>query len=289
MFSYRHAFHAGNHADVLKHAVLIAIVRHLVQKPTPITVIDTHAGVGIYDLTDKFAATSGEAASGIALLQTQPREQLSPLLVDYLEVIDQFNVAADKANVYPGSPLIIHKLLRPTDRLKLFELHPTDAPLLANNIAQLHAGRQVTAMAKDGFAAAKALLPPPSRRGLVLCDPSYEVKTDYAAVVAMLGEGLKRFATGTYCLWYPLLERPEARALPQQLMKLSQAAGRQWLHVQLQVKASAPVQAKQGLHGSALFVVNPPYTLAEQLRQALPILVGALAQDDGARWQLDLT
>ncbi len=282
MFSYRHGFHAGNHADVLKHSVLIAILKYLLQKPVPIMVVDTHAGAGIYDLNDVFAQTSGESLHGIVRLR-QTTEPSAQLLLDYLELINSFGATA-----YPGSPLIIQRFLRETDKLKLFELHPTEVPLLEKNMAQLRVGRQVSVLVKDGFAGVKQFLPPPSRRALVLCDPSYELKTDYAEVLAMLEDSLKRFATGTYCIWYPLIERPETAHFAKHLCNIASDAGRSWLHAQLMVKSSAPTQAKQGLPGSAVFIVNPPYTLGANLAQALPQLVNALAQDAGAAYDIQV-
>jgi 23S rRNA (adenine2030-N6)-methyltransferase len=291
MFSYRHGFHAGNHADVLKHAVLISVVRHLLLKDTPIMVVDTHAGAGLYRLDDSFAQTSGEAQGGVGRLyqslQQTPPIQLTSLLSDYLTALAQFNVAPSH-QVYPGSPLLVQKLLRGTDKLKLFELHPTDSQTLLNNVMQLRAGRQVAAFMQDGFAGVKKFVPPPSRRGLVLCDPSYEVKTDYAMVVSMLADALKRFATGTYFIWYPAIERREAHELPRQLKAVAQAAGKPWLHAQLMVKSASATEAKLGLPGSGVFIVNPPYTLEAALRPALAQLKTFLAQDIGAASHLEV-
>ncbi len=210
MFSYRHAFHAGNHADVLKHTVLIAIVRHLRQKDTALAVFDTHAGAGLYRLDGDYAQTSGEAADGFVKLVTlqelaggaaaKPATgSLAPVIADYLALVASFNNGGSH-KVYPGSPFIIQRLLGERDKLKLFELHPTDAKTLSANIAQLQAGRQVAVLREDGFEGLKKFLPPPARRALVLCDPSYEIKTDYTRVVATVADALQRFATGTYAV-----------------------------------------------------------------------------------------
>ena len=222
MFSYRHAFHAGNHADVLKHLVLIATLDHMLEKETALTVVDTHAGAGLYRLDGDYAGTSGEAAEGVLRLVADPKaapapapapatttaakkaakEAEAPLadaLARYLEVIHDFN-AKGGARVYPGSPFIVQHLLRDHDRLKLFELHPTDSRTLTANIAQLEAGRQIAVLHEDGFGSATKFLPPPSRRALVLMDPSYELKTDYGRVLDFMAEALKRFATGTLSL-----------------------------------------------------------------------------------------
>ena len=179
MFSYRHAFHAGNHADVLKHTVLLAILRHMVQKDTPFTVFDTHAGAGLYRLDGDFAKTSEEAAEGFLKLMAAPaKEPFAPVLQDYVDMVASFNQQGSH-RVYPGSPFVIQRLLRDRDKLKLFEIHPTDTKTLTANVAQLEAGRQVAILREDGFEGIKKFLPPPSRRALVFCDPSYEMKTDY--------------------------------------------------------------------------------------------------------------
>jgi len=294
MFSYRHAFHAGNHADVLKHTVLIAMLRHLTQKEAALTVLDTHAGAGLYRLDSEFADTSGEAAEGIQrLLASGNDEPLAPALQDYLDLIASFN-SKNNWRVYPGSPFIIQRLLREHDLLKLYELHPTDAKTLDANVAQLHAGRQVVVLREDGFGCVNKFLPPPSRRALLLCDPSYEIKNDYARVVAMATEALKRFATGTYAVWYPIIPRPEAHDLPRKLKTLATKLGKPWLHATLTVKSSklsaaaAQGEAKRpGLPASGMFVINPPHTLKGQLQPALPQLVKLLGQDRNAGFTLD--
>ena len=293
MFSYRHGFHAGNHADVLKHTTLIALLRHLTQKDTAITVLDTHAGAGLYRLDSRHALTSGEASQGIGRL-TSPSgsELLAPALRDYLDMVASFNQTGDW-RTYPGSPFIMQRLLRPQDKLVLFELHPTDAKALLSNVDQLRAGRQVDTRIEDGFEGVRALLPPPSRRGLVLCDPSYEIKTDYARVLAMLTDALKRFATGTYAIWYPLIARPEAHELPRRLKSLATKNRRPWLNASLTVKSNRSgtpqVDDHQGagLPASGIFVLNPPHTLKAALQEALPQMVRLLGQDRHAGFTLD--
>ncbi len=311
MFSYRHAFHAGNHADVLKHTVLIAVVRHLTQKDAPLAVFDTHAGAGLYRLDGDYARTSGEAAEGILRLVNptvaavdapatpggKPRPptsatELAPILQDYLDLVAGFNTKGSHT-IYPGSPFIMQSLLRERDKLKLFELHPTDAKALSANIAQLDAGRQVAVLREDGFEALKKFLPPPQRRALVLCDPSYEIKNDYQRVSAMIGDALTRFATGTYAIWYPIIPRPEAHDLPRKLKTLSNKAGKPWLMASLSVKSSkilvdaAGTQTRPGLPASGMFVINPPHTLKAALQVALPQMVAALAQDKHAQSALE--
>jgi 23S rRNA (adenine2030-N6)-methyltransferase len=291
MFSYRHAFHAGNHADVLKHTVLIATLNHLTQKETALTVIDTHAGAGLYRLDSEFAETSGEAAEGFRrLLEKQGQDALAPALQDYLDLVASFNPKGS-TRVYPGSPFIIQRLLREQDRLKLYELHPTDARTLDANIAQLDAGRQVAVLREDGFGCVSRFLPPPSRRALLLCDPSYEIKTDYARVTALVTEALKRFATGSYAVWYPIIPRPEAHDLPRRLKTLATKAGKPWLHATLTVKSSkmpAGEDAKRpGLPASGMFIINPPHTLKGLLQPVLPQLVQLLGQDRNAAFTLE--
>ncbi len=291
MFSYRHAFHAGNHADVLKHTVLIAVLRHLTQKDTALTCIDTHAGAGLYRLDSEFAETSGEAAEGFRrLLEKQGQEALAPVLQDYLDLVASFNPKGS-TRVYPGSPFIVQRLLREQDRLKLYELHPTDAKTLDANIAQLDAGRQVAVLREDGFGCVTKFLPPPSRRALLLCDPSYEIKNDYARVATLVSDALKRFATGTYAVWYPIIPRPEAHGLPRRLKTLATQAGKPWLHATLTVKSSkmAPGEdaKRPGLPASGMFIINPPHTLKGLLQPALPQLVKLLGQDRNAAFTLD--
>ncbi|MBC5764911.1 23S rRNA (adenine(2030)-N(6))-methyltransferase RlmJ [Ramlibacter albus] len=282
MFSYRHGFHAGNHADVLKHTVLIAVLKHLTAKPTAITVVDTHAGAGLYRLDDDFAATSGEAAEGIVRLRQQPPEPLAPLLADYLELVASFNKAGS-LKVYPGSPFVAQALLRPEakDKLRLFELHPTDSKALAAHVEQIEAQRMVTQVKADGFEGLKAHLPPPSRRGLVLIDPSYEIKTDYGKVTACVQDSLKRFATGTYMVWYPVIPRPEAHDLPRRLKTVTNNAGKPWLHAVLNIGHAEAKAERPGLTASGVFVINPPHTLKAGLKPALEQMVEALGQGRG--------
>jgi 23S rRNA (adenine2030-N6)-methyltransferase len=294
MFSYRHAFHAGNHADVLKHTVLIAALQYLTEKDAALTVLDTHAGAGLYRLDGDYARTSGEAGDGILRL-TAPAPgaaPLAPVLQAYVDLVRAFNQGA-ATKVYPGSPFIVQRLLRAHDKLKLFELHPTDMRALAGNVAQLNAGRQVAVLHEDGFEGIKKFLPPPARRALVLCDPSYEMKSDYGKVLEMVADSLKRFATGTYAVWYPIIPRPEAHDLPRRLKTLATKAGKSWLHATLTVKSSkitenAEGQTKRpGLPASGMFLINPPHTLKAALQLALPQMVERLGQDKHATHTLE--
>lgn len=293
MFSYRHAFHAGNHADVLKHTVLLAVLKHMAQKDTAFTVFDTHAGAGLYRLDGDYAQTSAEASQGfLKLVATQPAQPFAPAIQDYIDLVASFN-AQGQWKVYPGSPFIIQQHLRGRDKLKLFELHPTDTKTLTANIAQLEAGRQVAIEREDGFEGVKKFLPPPSRRALLFCDPSYEVKHDYARVSAMVADALQRFATGTYMVWYPIIPRPEAHDLPRKLKTLANKAGKSWLEATLTVKSSKLLHSEEGetirpgLPASGIFLINPPFTLKVVLKDALPQLAAILKQDQHATSTLE--
>ncbi|MDD3017692.1 MAG: 23S rRNA (adenine(2030)-N(6))-methyltransferase RlmJ [Comamonas sp.] len=292
MFSYRHAFHAGNHADVLKHTTLLAIAQYLVQKDTALSVIDTHAGAGLYRLDGDFANTSGEAQHGIVPIMAADPAKLAPALQSYVELVRSFNPGAQLRN-YPGSPALLAGLLRPQDRLRLFELLPQDARSLQGNMAQLEVPCPVQVLMEDGFAGVKRFVPPPSRRGLLLCDPSYEMKSDYAKVAALMEDCLLRFATGCYAVWYPIIARQQAHDVPRRLKTLATKAGKGWLHATLTVKSSklhtlpdGQVQ-RPGLPGSGMFIINPPFALRAALEPALPQMVQLLGQDKHAAFTLE--
>ena len=277
MLSYRHAFHAGNHADVLKHLIEIQLLRYLERKEKPFWYIDTHAGAGCYALDSGYAAQNAEYKSGIARLWD--RVDLPAPLEDYVALVKRRNPDGE-LKLYPGSPLVAFDLLRKQDKMRLFELHPTDSEILQRNLADQ--GSQVLIQTADGLAGLKALLPPPPRRALVLIDPSYEVKHEYQATVETLREALKRFATGTYAVWYPRLERPEARQLPDQLKMLRVKS---WLHVVLNVYA--PRESGFGMYGSGMFVINPPWVLHGMLQEVVPYLVKVLGQDGTGDYVLE--
>jgi 23S rRNA (adenine2030-N6)-methyltransferase len=289
MLSYRHAFHAGNHADVLKHMVLIQLLRYLNQKEAPYMVIDTHSGAGVYELDTGYAAKSAEHETGISKLWN--RDDFPEAVGDYVDFVRKMNPHGG-LRYYPGSPYCAYEVAREQDRLRLFELHPTDNKLLEDNFRKLEAhaaaqgksarGKRVMIQKADGFAGLKALLPPPSRRGLVLIDPPYEVKDDYRFVVATLKDALTRFATGTYAVWYPVLQRMESRQLPE---KLKQLPGNGWLNVTLSISTPAPDGF--GLHSSGMFVLNPPWTLEKTLKECMPYLVSTLGNDVGAGFTLE--
>jgi 23S rRNA (adenine2030-N6)-methyltransferase len=291
MLSYRHAFHAGNHADVLKHVVTIQLLRYLGQKDAPYMYIDTHAGAGVYALDSGYAAKNTEYETGISRLWD--RKDLPPPLEEYVQLIKAMNPSG-KMRYYPGSPYCADKTMREQDRLRLFELHPSEIKILEENFRKVEAhaaaqgqrpaarGKRVMIQRGDGFVGLRALLPPPSRRGLILIDPPYEVKDDYRYVRDTLKDALSRFATGTYAVWYPVLQRMESRQLPE---KLKQLPGNTWLNVTLSV--STPSPDGFGLHSSGMFVINPPWTLEPMLREIMPYLVKVLANDAGAGFTLE--
>ena len=276
MLSYRHAFHAGNHADVLKHFIEVQLLRYLAQKDKPFWYIDTHAGAGCYALDSGYATQNAEYESGIARLWL--RDDLPAPLAEYVALVKRLNPDG-QLRLYPGSPLVALELLREQDRLRLFELHPSDSEILCENFAGHEA---VLIQAADGFGALKALLPPPPRRALVLIDPPYEDKQDYRRVTAALCEGLQRFANGIYAVWYPQLQRAEARQLPEQLKQLPVKS---WLHVALNVQT--PSEEGFGMHGSGMFIVNPPWTLHGMLQEAMPYLVRILGRDGEGSFVLE--
>ena len=276
MLSYRHGFHAGNHADVLKHLVLVQSLKHLTRKANPLWMIDTHAGAGGYSLEAGYATRNAEFANGIGRLWS--RRDLPAPVQDYVQQVRVANPDGVLRH-YPGSPQIALQMMRAQDRLRCFELHTTESKALREHFRD--AGRRVAVVAGDGFAGLKAVLPPTSRRGLVLIDPSYEVKEHYRDVQTAIREALQRFATGTYAVWYPLLQRCEAENLPQELQRLAPG---DWLDVSL--KITAPAADGFGMHGSGLFVFNPPWNLEAALREAMPVLVAAMGLDTAASFEL---
>ncbi|MDR0633551.1 MAG: 23S rRNA (adenine(2030)-N(6))-methyltransferase RlmJ [Azoarcus sp.] len=277
MLSYRHAFHAGNHADVLKHFVLAELLAYYSRKDKPWAYIDTHAGAGCYALEGVVAGKTAEFADGIGRLWT--RDDPPEVMATYMDAVRQFNPGG-RLLFYPGSPALAMTFARARDSLHLFELHPTDLQALRQTFADQSA--RVHVHGGDGLAGLGGLLPPPARRAVTLIDPSYEVKSDYRRVLDTLASALRRFAGGCYALWYPLLARPESRRLPERLAALGAGS---WLSLRFRVRR-APREGF-GMFGSGLYIVNPPWMLPERLRAALPWLVGALGVDDGAGFELD--
>lgn len=276
MLAYRHAFHAGNHADVLKHTVLTLVLRYMNQKDKSYRLVDTHAGAGGYSLEGRFAQKKGEFEQGIGRLWD--RDDLPEAVADYVQLVRRFNPGG-RLEQYPGSPAFAQMLLRPQDQLRLFELHPTDHRILQSYIGVLK-GAEV--YDKDGFDGLKGQVPPASRRGVVLMDPSYEGHKDYGRVIASLRDALARFAEGVYLVWYPQVSKLEAAQLPKRLEAL---APKGWLHARLTVQQ--PDQQGFGLAGSGMFVINPPFTLHDELLKVLPWLTDVLGQYDGANYLLE--
>ena len=277
MLAYRHAFHAGNHADVLKHVVLARVLRHMNAKPKPYRYVDTHAGAGGYSLEGPYALKKGEYREGIGRLWT--RDDLPPAVADYVELVRRFNPPG-RLEQYPGSPAIARMLRREHDELRLYERHPTDHRILAAYLAD---ARRAEVRLADGFDAAKSQLPPPTRRGVVLIDPSYEGRGDYARVGATLREALARFSEAVCLVWYPQVQKVEAAELPRRLHGAAGARG--WLHARLSVQRADA--EGYGLAGSGVYVVNPPYTLADELAGVLPYLARVLGQFEGASGSLE--
>lgn len=280
MLSYRHAFHAGNHADVLKHYVLSVVLAYFNEKAAPYFYIDTHAGAGMYALSSEFAQKNAEFETGIARLIHA--ENLPQSLADYVALIQEFN-QNNHLTLYPGSPKIADSLIRAKDKMRLFELHPNDYALLLQNFNNENGklDNAVKVNQQDGFAGLKACLPPPTKRSAVLIDPPYEQKEDYQRVVDCIQDSLKRFATGTFIIWYPLLQRPEPAQMLADLAKLNL---KNWLNIKLTMQA--PCAKGFGMHGSGMFIVNPPYILPKLLNESMPILTNLLSLDDTSNYQL---
>jgi 23S rRNA (adenine2030-N6)-methyltransferase len=275
MLSYRHAYHAGNFADLLKHCTLIAIIRHLSQKDGPIHYLETHAGAGRYRLDDPMAQKTGEYTKGIGTLwQATP---LPPLLTDYVALVTRLN-PDQQLRHYPGSPWFAAHCLRPHDRLDLCELHSSDFPVLAQTFK---GDRRVRCHNVDGYQRSLALVPPASKRGVIVIDPSYEVKTEYQQVVTQLKALHKRFATGVYALWYPVIDADRLRQLEHSLRQ-SGIKRMQLFEFGLHRDHSQP-----GMNGAGMVVINPPWTLKEQLTTSAQWLLDNPLRATPAYWRCE--
>lgn len=279
--NYRHIYHAGNFADVVKHAVLALVIERLKQKDAAFRVIDTHAGLGSYDLSADAAQRTGEWRSGIGRLlgpdvaAIPPR--IVPLLAPYLDVVAGHNRAGGITR-YPGSPRIARALLRPQDRLVVNELHPEDVKKLRGAFAR---DDLVTVMELDGWVALKAVLPPKERRGVILIDPPFEEAGELGRLISALGEAAARFATGTYLLWYPIKNHGPIRTFTRQLA----ATGLPKL-INVEVMVRNP-PAPEGLNGCGLVILNPPYLLDTALAALIPFLAERLALVGRGKWSVD--
>lgn len=268
MLSYRHAFHAGNFADVLKHVVLLEIITYLTQKDKAFCIIDTHAGGGKYELDGDYALKNREFESGINRLWQ--RDDLPLCIANYVAMQKRFN-SQGHFNRYAGSPLLIKQLLRPQDKLHLFELHSTEIATLKLNMKH---DKRIAIHHADGLKESLKLLPPLERRGLVLIDPSYEIKSDYDQVIKTLAQMHKRFSTGTYLLWYPVIDRERNNALEKALIKTEIP------NIQLFELGIALDESKRGMTASGMIVINPPWNLAKTMQIALPWLAQCLGEND---------
>ncbi len=275
MLSYRHSFHAGNFADVLKHIVLIKILEHLRIKDKAFCCIDTHAGAGKYELDSEYAQKNKEFQNGVGALWQL--DNLPGAVADYVRVIKSFN-ATDTLNTYPGSPLIIKQLLRQQDHLFAHELHPTEIELL--NLA-IKNDRRITVQHTDGLKNTLGLLPPKANRGLVLIDPSYEIKSDYETVVEYLFKFYKRFSHGTFALWYPVVDRSRNIQL-ENAIKSSPLKNVQLYELGLKADTT-----EHGMTASGMIVINPPWTLATELQDTLPYLANTLGLENAGHYRIE--
>jgi 23S rRNA (adenine2030-N6)-methyltransferase len=276
--NYRHAFHAGNFADVLKHAVLARVLVHLAAKETPFRVIETHAGAGRYDLAGDEASRSGEWREGIGkIFERPPGGEAGALLQPYLAVVRAENFAGG-LNIYPGSPVLARALLRPQDRMTFCELQPREHALLA---ASIKGDRRAQAIEIDGWTALRAHVPPPERRGLVLIDPSFEEPGEFERLAAGLAEAHRRWATGIYLLWYPIKNPRGTEAFARRMARLGIA---KILRIELTIGSLRP---DDPLAGCGLLVVNPPWTLEREMTLILPELARALGRERAGRQRLD--
>jgi len=281
--NYRHAFHAGNFADVIKHIVLTRILLYLQEKPAPFRVIDSHAGAGRYDLTGEEAARSSEWLTGIArVMQARFSDKALPLVAPYLDIVRAFNSKAALA-AYPGSPLIARALLRPQDHLTACEIEPVARKQL---IDALRRDTQARVVDLDGWTALSAFVPPKERRGLVLIDPPFEDKDEFERLAAGFAGAFRKWPTGSYLLWYPVKSRRAADALAQHVAGEAEAVRPAGKCLRLEFSV-APQQADGPLASSGLLMVNPPWTLASELKTILPELEKPLGQGGAGRFRLE--
>ncbi len=279
MLSYRHIFHAGNFADVHKHLVLTLVMTALQRKPAALCYLETHAGAGCYDLHTPQARKNSEYALGIDRLLTCPDPPAA--VATYLQLIASCRPATASADAkpryYPGSPWLARAMLRPQDRMVACELHPTDIGQLK---ALFQGDRQVAIHHQDGYLALKAFLPPREKRGLVLIDPPYELKDELRRVADQLTSAVRRWATGCYLLWYPLVDGYPIASLRDQV---ATSGIRKILCCELRVST----QPSERMTGSGLLIVNPPWQLENELQALLPWLARQLAQDGPGAWRVD--
>jgi 23S rRNA (adenine2030-N6)-methyltransferase len=276
--NYRHAFHAGSFADVLKHATLVRILVHLLAKPAAFRVIDTHAGAGCYDLRAHEASRGGEWVHGIARLLSGPKpEAARVLLAPYIGAVMRWN-DGPSLSVYPGSPSLVRAFLRPQDRLIACELEPEATALLARNLAR---DRRCKAIAIDGWTALNAFIPPNERRGLVVIDPPFEDANEFTRLGSAVEAALRKWRRGIYLLWYPRKERAPADRLAR---RMRSCADVKILRAELDVDGADDADR---LRACGLIVINPPWALEDELRTLLPVLTQALSRGRGSTHRLD--
>ena len=281
--NYRHAFHAGGFADVIKHIVLVRILLYLQDKPAAFRVIDTHAGAGVYDLTSEEARRGAEWLTGIArIMQARFSEATLPLVAPYLDIIRAFNPQRD-LETYPGSPLIARALLRPQDRLTACEVEPKARKHL---IDALRRDTQARVVDLDGWTALPAFVPPKERRGLVLIDPPFEQKDEFERLADGFTEAFAKWPTGSYLLWYPVKSRRATDNLARRVAQTVSAGATPGKALRLEFSV-APQSADAGLISAGLLIVNPPWTLAGELKAILPELEKPLGQGGAGRFRLE--
>ncbi|OGV47618.1 MAG: 23S rRNA (adenine(2030)-N(6))-methyltransferase RlmJ [Legionellales bacterium RIFCSPHIGHO2_12_FULL_42_9] len=265
MLSYQHGYHAGNFADVIKHITLTGLLNYLISKDKPLLYLETHAGRGLYDLRDKHALKTGEAAQGIALLW-EKRKQLPKVFSSYIQQISDLNESKESKALryYPGSPWFAVNTLRSCDRIVCAELHPAEFDALQKLSGH---GKRVFFRHSDGLAELKALLPPVERRGLIFIDPSYEVKTEYRQIPAAVKAAYQRFATGVYCIWYPIIDKHYHEQLLRGLKNVGAVNN-------LRIEFKLAAEGLGGMNGCGLWVINPPYVLQAELKTVLAVLKG---------------
>jgi 23S rRNA (adenine2030-N6)-methyltransferase len=281
--NYRHAFHAGGFADVIKHIVLVRILTYLQDKPAAFRVIDTHAGAGVYDLAGDEARRGGEWLTGIArVMQARFSETTLPLVAPYLDIVRAFN-SPRELKAYPGSPLIARALLRPQDRLTACEIEPKARKRL---IDALRRDTQARVVDLDGWVALPAFVPPNERRGLVLIDPPFEAKDEFERMAAGFAEAFTKWPTGSYLLWYPVKSRRATDSLARHVAELVGAGAAPGKCLRLEFSV-APQAAGEALASAGLLIVNPPWTLMGELRAILPELEKPLGQGGAGRFRLE--
>jgi 23S rRNA (adenine2030-N6)-methyltransferase len=281
--NYRHAYHAGGFADVIKHIVLVRMLTYLQEKPAAFRVVDTHAGAGLYDLTSDEAQRGGEWLTGIArLMQARFSENVLPLLKPYLDIVRAFNPQRD-LQAYPGSPLIARALLRPQDRLTACEVEPKARKRL---IDALRRDTQARVVDLDGWTALPAFVPPNERRGLVLIDPPYEQKDEFERMAEGFAQAFAKWPTGSYLLWYPVKSRRATDNLARQVAETAGAGPQPAKCLRLEFSV-APQAAEGGLTSAGLLIVNPPWKLLGELKAILPELEKPLGQGGAGRFRLE--